>query len=434
MRHLRLAPSSAPVRRPTQIVIGYPGGTTPPLRVAPDGTVALHRTLRSDSFRIQVIAASFPTSTPLSERSVRAVGIGRVRGIGGLGRVSVPRTGSLPGGCDGPALTVGGRAIRLAIGGTLAAFDAGTPLRARSCGAPVALPGGPLTLRGRAGPLLVDLLALRSPAPDPVAVATGAGGGAVLRPGHAGVNGAVTGATVSAHGPSWLVLGQSYDTGWQATCDGRSLGSPVPLQGYANGWPLDHGCRRLSFTYGPDRLMSDADLVSGAAALAMLIGLAVLAVGRRRRRPGRAGEPETGPGGARRAALVRDQPALTLPRRWSAPRAVAAGIVASGVLGFVFALRAGAVLGPLMALALWRGVGELWLTRLAGGLLVIVVPAIYLIFPPANRGGFDANYAEVEIYAHFVAVLAVCALGLALVRVLADMRSQRRTRLERARA
>ena len=96
------------------------------------------------------------------------------------------------------------------------------------------------------------------------------------------------------------------------------------------------------------------------------------------------------------------------------------------MLGFVFALRAGVVLGPLLAYALWRGVPEGRLTRLAGGLLVIVVPAIYLVFPPGNEGGFDPNYAEVEIYAHFVAVLAVCALGLALVRALAELRRRRR--------
>ena len=31
---------------------------------------------------------------------------------------------------------------------------------------------------------------------------------------------------VALDGPSWLVLGQSYNRGWEATCDGRSLGAP----------------------------------------------------------------------------------------------------------------------------------------------------------------------------------------------------------------
>ena len=96
------------------------------------------------------------------------------------------------------------------------------------------------------------------------------------------------------------------------------------------------------------------------------------------------------------------------------------------MLGFAFALRAGVVLGPLLAYrALARRARGLARPGWPAGCCVIVVPAIYLIFPPGNEGGFDPNYAEVEIYAHFVAVLAVCALGLALVRVLADLRSTR---------
>jgi arabinofuranan 3-O-arabinosyltransferase len=434
IRRLRLTPSAAPVRRPTLIEIRYPGGTTSPLHIGADGTVALPRRLSADRFRIQVLAASFPSFTPPSKRGVRAVGIGRVQGIAGLGpRVAIPRSGPIPGGCQGPSLTVGGRRIRLALDATIAQLDAGSPLRAHSCGPAVALPAGALTLRGQPGPLLVDLLALRSAPPTPVAVAAtggggagggggvsgggGVGGGRVITPGHMG-NGSVTGVSVAAHGPSWLVLGQSYDPGWQATCDGHSLGAPVPLQGYANGWRLTHGCAHLSFAFAPNHLMVDADIVSGLAALGMLILLTVLAVRRRRKRP-------PPPAGQLDLPDLTDLPAPGPPRRWSPARALAAGIIAAGVLGFAFALRAGVVLGPLLAYTLWRGVPEGRLTRLAGGLLLVVVPAIYLIFPPGNEGGFDPNYAEVEIYAHFVAVLAVCALGLALVRVLADLRSTR---------
>jgi len=107
------------------------------------------------------------------------------------------------------------------------------------------------------------------------------------------------------------------------------------------------------------------------------------------------------------------------------------GVLATQLGGNVVGKRFVTVVGcglPLLAFALWLGVPEGRLTRLAAGLLVVVVPAIYLIFPPGNEGGFDPNYAEVEISAHFVGVLAVCALGLALLRVLADMRSRRRRR------
>ncbi len=39
----------------------------------------------------------------------------------------------------------------------------------------------------------------------------------------------------------WLVLGQSYNQGWHATADGRDLGPPTLVNGYANGW---EGSRR----------------------------------------------------------------------------------------------------------------------------------------------------------------------------------------------
>lgn len=35
---------------------------------------------------------------------------------------------------------------------------------------------------------------------------------------------------------SWLVLGQSHNAGWQASIDGKSLGAPQLVDGYANGW------------------------------------------------------------------------------------------------------------------------------------------------------------------------------------------------------
>jgi arabinofuranan 3-O-arabinosyltransferase len=204
---LALVASSADVRAPTEVRVSWPGGDTGPLAVSGSGAVALGQTVRAHRLRITVLASRH------GRAGVRAVGIGRVRGIAGLGAVVIPRSGSLPGRCDGPSLTVAGHRVRLAVHGTIAAFDAGRPLPARACGVPVSLAAGPTTLRGIPGPLSIDLLSLRSAAPDPAPVtgqtaAAGPGGGAVLAPGRVG-NGSVTGARVSADGPSWLVLGQS---------------------------------------------------------------------------------------------------------------------------------------------------------------------------------------------------------------------------------
>ena len=36
--------------------------------------------------------------------------------------------------------------------------------------------------------------------------------------------------------PFWLVLGQSHSLGWEAKANGRALGAPTVIDGYANGW------------------------------------------------------------------------------------------------------------------------------------------------------------------------------------------------------
>ena len=158
--------------------------------------------------------------------------------------------------------------------------------------------------------------------------------GASSIPGATGAARATACASRSS-GPSWLVLGESYDAGWRARCDGRSLGRPVALQGYANGWPVQRGCRDVSFAFAPNRALLAGDAISLVACLALL-ALLVL------RRPRGAG-----------ASLA---PLPDAPRgAWPLRRALAAGVAAGLVLGFVFALRAGAVLGPLTFLVLWRG-------------------------------------------------------------------------------
>jgi hypothetical protein len=93
------------------------------------------------------------------------------------------------------------------------------------------------------------------------------------------------------------------------------------------------------------------------------------------------------------------------------------------VLGFVFALRAGVVLGPLLALALWRGTGARALSIVAAVLLGIVVPAIYLLFTPPDLGGYNSSYPMDVLGAHWVAVAAVACAALALVRAAVGLRA-----------
>ena len=100
---------------------------------------------------------------------------------------------------------------------------------------------------------------------------------------------------------------------------------------------------------------------------------------------------------------------------------MAAGLV----LGFVFALRAGAILGPLTFLVLWRGVSARTLALLAGAVLLVVVPVLHVAVGLPDQG-YDTNYAVQRIAEHWLAVGAVCALGGALWLTLSPALARRR--------
>jgi hypothetical protein len=110
------------------------------------------------------------------------------------------------------------------------------------------------------------------------------------------------------------------------------------------------------------------------------------------------------------------------PWRLPARHALAAALLAAAVFGFVFALRAGVVIGPAVGLVLWRGVSARALTLAAGALLAVVVPLLYLLSPGDDRGGYDTRYAIEHLGAHWVAVAAFVLLVLALARTLATAR------------
>jgi hypothetical protein len=100
-------------------------------------------------------------------------------------------------------------------------------------------------------------------------------------------------------------------------------------------------------------------------------------------------------------------------------------VIAAAGFGFVFALRAGVLIGPAVALILWRGVPARALTLAAGGLLAVAVPVLYVLFPGDDRGGYDTRYAVEHLGAHWVAVAAFVLLFLALARTLLTARRTR---------
>jgi hypothetical protein len=301
--------------------------------------------------------------------------------------------------------TVGPLHLFARTSGSLEALDAGRPLRAVHCGGPLDLPAGPLELHVPPGLMRPLVMRLRSPAPAPVA-RTATPPGRVIDPGRMG-RGSYDGVRLQVNEPSWLVLGESYSRGWQASCDGHDLGAPKVVDGFANGWRVQPGCRNASFSFGPQRAV-DWGYAIGALACLVLLGLMLL------RRPRRSQLA------AHAAPEAATDPLPLDDRTWRLPlaRALLAGGAAAVVFGFVFALRAGVVIGPVTALVLWRGINPRQMITIAGALLAIAVPAIYLIFPATDRGGYGPAYPVERLGAHWVTVAAVVLLILALARSL----------------
>ncbi len=403
---LRLASSPLVVRHPTVVQLSWSGGASPPLPVGPRGDVVLRSPVRASAFRLTVLDAQFPPGATARQRRADAVGIGAVV-LPGLGPAEIPQAGPLRAPCGTVVVAAGNARVPMALGGTVGRLDAGLPLTAGSCRS-VAIGAGVQEIRVLPGVFSVDLLLLHSAAPT--AVPPPAGGGRVAAPGSIGQS-AVSGVRVSLSGPSWLVLGESFDVGWRATCDGRSLGVPIPIDGYANGWAAPASCRNVSFSFAPQAGVRTSYAVSAVCCLLMV---ALLLFGARR-------------GVTRRvpADAVRRLPEATAGGM-ALPVAVAAALVLAVPISLIFALRAGAVSFPLLAFVLWRGFGPATLTWAGAALLGIVVPITYLIVSPTNQGGYNFAYSTKLIAAHWFGVAAIVLLALAVWKTTAGARRERR--------
>jgi arabinofuranan 3-O-arabinosyltransferase len=403
---LRLTAAPAPIRRPTVVRVSWRGGSTPPRRVGPRGRVTLPRAVRARSFRLTVLAVRFPPRAGPRERSTRAVGIGSVT-VPGLRSVAAPEGGPLRAPCGSVKIDVGGRDVPLRPRGTVAALEAGRPFPAGGCGVDVWMGAGIQEIRSQPGVFGVHLLRLRSPAPVPLPPASG---GDVVRAGTVR-HSSVDGARVSLDGPSWLVLGQSFSEGWHASCDGRSLGEPRPINGYANGWRAPSDCRDVAFTFAPQGGVRLGYAVSAAVCLVLLAFLVAGWFVARRRRPAAVGPPPL---------LPEDR-----PERLPLSRAAAVAFLPTLLLAFLFAARSAVVIFPILTLILWRGAGSRLLTGVAAALLGVAVPILYVIYSPRDRGGFNFEYSIELIWAHWVGVAALILLMIACWRMLAAARRER---------
>ncbi len=427
IRRLRIIAAAVPVRRPTVVSVVTPSSASPPLRVGRSGAVVLPRAIRIRRLRVVVLAAVAPAGATAAQRG--AVGIAELQGLGPAGAVHGSQRAEIASGCGAVSFVVDGVRVPLRVSGSTRAFSAGTPLPARSCGAPVTLAAGTATLAVAPGALAVDALRLSSPAPAPVAVAAGgnsSGGvavsGAIGSGAQSGTTGRVIVIGTSAHGadngirvavtgPSWLVLGEGVNRGWQAFCNGSALGAPVPIDGYANGWRIGPACHTVRFAFAPNQLAKLGYLISGLAGLVCLLILAAASRAGTVSRRARSRAPQFTP-----AARPRDQRGAGVTPRDPVPlRPVAAlrrALLPALAFGFVFGIGPGVVSLPALVLILSRGVGAVRLTLIAAALLGIVVPVLYLAHPAQAVGGNQYGYAMAHLTAHYV---GTAAFGLLLV-------------------
>ncbi len=401
--HLQITPADLMVRRPTRVQLSWSGGRTPPLPVGANGSVVLPHPVRARALRLTILAAAFPAGATSTQQQARAVGIGSLS-VPGLRPVKVPRQGALQSACGSVRVSVAGHVVPLRIGGTIAQLDAGDPLAAKSCAGRVQMPAGIQYINALPGSFRVDFMRLRSPAPVPPAPA--AGPGQVLTPGTIGHN-TVSGVRVALKAPAWLVLGESFDTGWRATCNGRSLGPPLVIDGYANGWLAPAGCQRVSFYFAPQTGVNRSYVIS--AVIVALLALLLIVV-----RPPRVRE---------------DRPPLLdvgrPPRALPLPRAIPIAVILSLLLALIFARRTAVVIAPMLAVILWRGIGPRALAAAAAVLTGVAIPIIYAVADIPNHGGFAFDYVVPLIWAHWVGVAAVILLGLSCWYTLTAARGRR---------
>jgi arabinofuranan 3-O-arabinosyltransferase len=424
---------------PTEVTVSA-GGVSDKAKLAPvaDGKeagtivkvpVALPTALTGQTIRVTIDAARMETTKDYYTQSpiTKPFAVAEL-GIEGLASSPVPT--AIPSTCRDDLLSVDGAPVWVAVSGSSTTALARRPLSIALCGPDaggLALGPGSHTLRSARGQVAGFNL-------DTVDLSSAAGGGPAVISAEGDVPVAVpavapkvtvdhqtstamrlTISHIPAESSAFdLVLGQSINSGWQASIAGQSLGTPFLVDGFANGWQVDPsvlgsadhtGTVTVSLKWAPQNRVNIALIISALVIVACLL---LAFVPRRRRRHARRGGDISPPGIDRSEAggsvrmAVDEEPTLAplfhsdeAPARW----------VSATVIAVLIGLAAGLIAPPLTGV--FVGVATLVVLRVprlrlvlglvAAGLVLIAAAYIVIeqvLHSTLPNGGWPTDFGQ----------------------------------------
>ncbi len=375
---IREVPDRYRFLHPSRVFVSTENGGFP-ARVGVGGLVVLPSAVSGRQLKVQVTGVRAVGRRPRGEALPGAVAISEIETGGVVPKASPPRSGSFDSGCGALTVKAGGGNTQLRVTGTVEDLDRAGALALRSCG------GGKLELRRGAN--LVS-------APP----------GKLFAPDHLLLSGAAPATSPASTGPEtrragWLALAQSFSPGWRASCrsgDGsrRDLGSPVMIDGFANGWRVGpDGCSDPKFAFAPQK---GANISYAISLIAFLAVCAFLLIGWRKGRGRR--HPAAPEGGAAVEISASASPTPSVEIRAGKSEA--------------------AQPGRLQRVATWL--------MAASAVMVAALGAIYVSNPDPSRQGINFDYAVHQSAAHWVAVVAmILLLAGGAIRLGGRLRSRR---------
>ena len=350
-------------------------------------------------FTFPTLASELTTDHISGRPTQLPVGIATIA-LPGVPPATTPAT--FTSGCLRGLVDVDARPVPVSVSGSTAAALDQDEMTVAPCGAPVTLRSGThvvTTAPGYSTGFNINTLELSAPgAPSsPASPATPVQPTAVVS-NVRWINPVSLSATVGAQKtPSWLVLNQSFNSGWRATLDGHDLGSPSLIDGGFTAWrlPATTGAAALTIDWAPQHTV---DIALIASALGMLAVLVILAFTVSRRRRVRTHGPD-----------LDDVPLLSLP--WTSPGAPALLLAGGAVLvGMVISGPAVALVTvPLLALAVWRP--RLRAVLVLAPVVLLAITGLYMVEAQGRHSWtHDIQWPSHFGVANTLAWVALCAL------------------------